>query len=102
MLGRAASAAECFSLQDSDPQVNPDRIWTIRNALPYGLSVILAVCDVPFNAAVIVAVAVEEIVPAVAVNVPEVAPEGMVIEAGTVSDELLLDTATVAPAAVAA
>ena len=61
-------------------------------------SEIAAVCALPFNVAVSVAVWLAAIVPAVAVNVAVVLPDATVTEAGTVNAAALLDSVTVAPA----
>jgi len=62
----------------------------------------VAVCDDALIVAVRVAVVDDVIEPAVAVNLPVVAPEAMLIEVGTVSDVLLLDNVTVTPTVGAA
>jgi hypothetical protein len=56
-----------------------------------------AVCVLPFNAAVTVAVWSEAIVPAVAVKVAVVDPAATVTDPGTVSPAVLLDSVTVPP-----
>ena len=60
-------------------------------------SAIEAVCELPFNEAVTVEVCALETDPAVAVKVAVVAAAPTVTDAGTVSEELLLDSATVPP-----
>jgi hypothetical protein len=57
----------------------------------------VAVCVLPFSVAVMVAVWLLAIVPAVAVNVAVVFPDPTVTEAGTVNATALLDSVTVAP-----
>ena len=58
----------------------------------------VAVCDTPFNVAVIVtAVLLLLTAPAVAVKVPEVPPDGMVTELGTVNSVLLVPSVIEAP-----
>jgi hypothetical protein len=60
-------------------------------------SAIVAVCVLPFSVAVMVAVWLLAIVPAVAVKVAVVLPDATAAEAGTVNAAALLDTVTVAP-----
>ena len=60
-------------------------------------SVIVAVCVLPFSVAVMVAVWLLAIVPAVAVKVAVVLPDPTAAEAGTVNATALLDSVTVAP-----
>ena len=60
-------------------------------------SEIVAVCVLPFSVAVMVAVWLLAIVPAVAVKVADVLPDPTTTEAGTVNAATLLDSVTVAP-----
>jgi hypothetical protein len=60
-------------------------------------SEIVAVCVLPFSVAVMVAVWLLPIVPAVAVKVAVVLADATVTDAGTVSAAVLLDNVTVAP-----
>jgi hypothetical protein len=62
-----------------------------------------SVCVEPYPCAVrVTAVELAEIVPAVAVNVVEVAPDGMVMDAGTLNAATLLESANVSDAVEAA
>ena len=74
-------------------QVNPLKVTGAT-------SEIAAACELPLSEAVMVAVRELDTVPAVAVNVAVALPAGTVTEAGAVNSAELLDSVTVAPAAV--
>jgi hypothetical protein len=65
-----------------------------------GTSEVVAVCVLPFSVAVMVAVWLAAIAPAVTMNVAVVLPDGTVTEAGAVNAAALPDKVTVAPAAL--
>lgn len=66
------------------------------------ISEIEVVCELPLQDAVTTAVWLVAIVPAVAVKLANVAPDATFTEAGTLSDALLLETATATPPELAA
>ena len=101
LLDMVAAAPAVFDKVTVHVATAPDIKFTglhVKLLTTVGTSEIAAVCVLPFNVAVMVAVWLAAIVPAVAVNVAVGAPSTpTAIETGTVNAATLLDSVTVAP-----